>query len=257
MNIRYFAGCALEWPLNRLLRSPWFPLLHTFHARQNWLYDICRYANTRRFRVLFDVGANIGQTAVSMHGYFPDAEIHAFEPVENTHRILCRNVRRWPTVRPHRLAMGRLCESREIVLQDTSELNSLRLSAPLDATAERRLERIEVSTVDEFCDRHRIDGIDVLKIDAQGCDLDVLLGAERMISAKRVPFVFVEVGFQLNDIINSPFAPLDGHLTARGFGLCGFYNQTGCGQRNAAPYLFFSDALYSHPDALLHRFSGA
>jgi hypothetical protein len=168
-----------------LLRSPWFPLLHTFHARQNWLYDICRYANTRRFRVLFDVGANVGQTA------------------------------------------------------------------------ERRLERIEVSTVDEFCDRHRIDGIDVLKIDAQGCDLDVLLGAERMISAKRVPFVFVEVGFQLNDIINSPFAPLDGHLTARGFGLCGFYNQTGCGRRNAAPYLFFSDALYSHPDALLHRFSGA
>jgi len=108
MNIRYFAGCALEWPLNRLLRSPWFPLLHTFHARQNWLYDICRYANTRGFRVLFDVGANVGQTAININGFFPGAEIHAFEPVENTHRILCRNVRRWPTVRPHRLAMGRL-----------------------------------------------------------------------------------------------------------------------------------------------------
>jgi FkbM family methyltransferase len=151
MNIRHFAGCALEWPMNRLLRSPWFPLLRTFHARQNWLYDICRYAKTRSFRVLFDVGTNIGQTAASMRGFFPHAEIHAFEPVEETHRILCRNLRRWPNVRPHRLAMGRISESREIVLQDASELNSLRLTAPLDATGERRPERIEVGTVDEFC----------------------------------------------------------------------------------------------------------
>ena len=251
MNIRHFAGRALEWPLNRLLRAPWFPLLRTFHARQNWLYDICRYANTRGFRVLFDVGANVGQTSVGMHGYFPHADIHAFEPVENTHRILCRNVRRWPNVRPHRLAMGRIAEFREIVLQDDSELNSMRMSAPLDAGAERRLERIEISTVDDFCDRHGIGAIDVLKSDAQGCDLDVLLGAERMISAKRVPFVFVEVGFQPDDIINSPFAPLNEHLTAHGYRLSGFYEQFGWG-RNAA--LIFCNALYFHPDALRQRF---
>jgi hypothetical protein len=104
----------------------------------------------------------------------------------------------------------------------------------------------------EFCDRHGIGAIDVLKSDAQGCDLDVLLGAERMISAKRVPFVFVELGFQPDDIINPPFAPLNEHLTAHGYRLSGFYEQSGWG-RNAA--LIFCNALYFHPDALRQRFS--
>ena len=254
MNLRYLAGSALAWPLQRLLRSPWFPLLRTFQARRDWLYDICRYANTRRFQVLFDVGANVGQTAGDMRSYFPQAEIHAFEPVEDTHRILCQNARRWPNVRPHRLALGRVSESREIVLQNMSVLNSLSLSAPLEAGAERRTERIDVGTVDEFCASHQIDAIDVLKSDAQGCDLDVLLGAERMIAAKQVPFVFVEVGFQANDIINSPFAPLNGHLTDRGYRLSGFYEQSG-GARSAT--LNFCNALYFNPDALLRRFPGA
>jgi FkbM family methyltransferase len=253
MNLNYFVGRMLAWPLAGLLRSPWFPLLRTFHGRRDWLYDICRYANTREFRVLFDVGANVGQTAGAMRRYFPRAEIHAFEPIDETHRMLSRNARRWPNVRPHRLAMGRASETREVVLQNDSLFNSLRLSAPLDAGAERRLERIEVSTVDEFCERHGIDTVDVLKIDAQGYDLEVLLGAGRMLSAKRVAFVFVEVGFQPNDIINSPFAPLNEHLTARGFRLSGFYEQWGC---IGDPSLAFCNALYFHPDALLHRFPG-
>src|SRR5262249_2587840 len=51
---------------------------------------------------------------------------------------------------------------------------------------------VECSTVDDFCKQNRIEAIDVLKIDAEGCDLNVLLGAKDFLREGRIRFVFTE-----------------------------------------------------------------
>jgi hypothetical protein len=51
---------------------------------------------------------------------------------------------------------------------------------------------VECTTLDSFCESHGVQHIDVLKIDTEGCDLLVLQGAEQMLPAGRVRFVYLE-----------------------------------------------------------------
>lgn len=252
LSANYHLGQAARWPIERLMRARWFPLMRTYRLRTNWLYDMCRIAATRDFRTLFDVGANVGQTAGAMAGYFPSAAIHSFEPVNDTFLALRQNVRRWPGVRAHKLAMGRKSGSREIEIQENSELNTL-AALPNAPTASARLETVEISTLDEFCVKQGIDGIDVLKTDAQGGDVDVLAGADGLVSGGRVAFVYAEVSFQPDDRVNTHFAGLNDFLVARKFRLFGFYEQFG-GTHAGGGYLQFCNALYVHRGALKSRF---
>jgi hypothetical protein len=52
--------------------------------------------------------------------------------------------------------------------------------------------RTQVSTVDEFCSSHGIRTIDLLKVDAEGCDLDVLKGAAGKLKSHEIRFVLTE-----------------------------------------------------------------
>lgn len=60
----------------------------------------------RQLRVIFDVGANVGQTAKQFSRFFPVASIHSFEPVAGTFDALRTNVQRLKNVTPHKLAIG-------------------------------------------------------------------------------------------------------------------------------------------------------
>jgi FkbM family methyltransferase len=233
-----------------MMSARWFPLLRTYGLRAHWLYDVCRIAGSRDFRLLFDVGANTGQTAAAMNGYFPGADIHSFEPVEETFRSLGANVRRLRNVHAHNLALGRQSGFLDIELQPNSEMNSLQFTPKAGGSASR-VERVEIATLDGFCAERGIEAMDVLKTDAQGCDVDVLAGGNRMISGKRVPFVYAEVSFQPGDRDNTQFAALDEHLQFRGFRLFGFYEQFGS---PGVAYLQFCNALYVNAEALRLRF---
>jgi FkbM family methyltransferase len=252
MRLKYLSGLALAWPMERLLRARWFPLFRTFLSRRHWVYDVCRFAGTRDFRIVFDVGANVGQTALYVRGFFPHADIHSFEPVSDTFRQLEDNLRSWPNLHAHRLALGRAPESREIVLQDCSELNSLAFTPGPGPAATGRVERIEIGTLDQFCEARGLDGIDILKTDAQARDVDVLAGAERLISSAKIPFIYTEVTFQPDDTTNTTYAAINEYLSPRGWRLAGIYEQNGCGPRSS--WLGYSNALFVHPEALRRRF---
>jgi precorrin-6B methylase 2 len=43
-------------------------------------------------KVIFDIGANLGQSAIKYSKEFPNAKIYSFEPVDSTYTLLKRNV---------------------------------------------------------------------------------------------------------------------------------------------------------------------
>lgn len=245
MNPKYLLGAlpAAAWRL--LLSRRWFPLLRTFQLGREWAYDASRFAGTREFPVIFDVGAHVGETALYLHQFFPKGRIHAFEFVPATARQLHENVRRRPNIQVHVQALGRSVETRQVPLQTYSKVNSLRFGenqAPRSAAAE--ILPVPVTTVDAFCAAHGIARIELLKTDAEGFDLMILEGAEDMITARKIPFIFSEVTFNDTDE-QQPFAPLHQFLAGHGYHLCGFYE----------PYvnqsrLSFCNALYFNPAAL-------
>jgi hypothetical protein len=54
---------------------------------------------------------------------------------------------------------------------------------------------VDVTTIDEFCGRNAIAHIDFLKLDVQGFEREVLLGAQRLLDARAVRTLQVEIMF--------------------------------------------------------------
>lgn len=243
LRFKYLLGAMPAAGRRYLLSRPWFPLLRTFQVGEEWGYDVCRFAGTRNLPVVFDVGAHVGETALYLRRFFPRSAIHAFEFVPATARLLQTNVKAWANIHVHVQALGATCETLQVPLQPYSKVNSLRFATTTDGgTPVAETITVAVTTLDAFCAMHGIARIDVLKIDAEGFDLKILLGAAGLIARGQIPFVFTEITFEATDDAHQQFDPLHRHLTAHGYHLCGFYE----------PYikdgrLIFCNALYHQP----------
>ena len=204
-------------------------------------FDIKRLGSHFSPRCIFDVGANIGQTAAMFAKEFPQAEIYSFEPVSSTFRDMELNTKHLSKVKRFRLGLGSIRGTREIYLSSMSLINSLVPELNVAHGPEHPHESIALNTVDEFCDEQRVDFIDLLKIDTEGFDLEVIKGAERMLAQKKVHFILAEVGF---DESNKRFILLEDlrrHLRECGFALGGLYDQATWPER---PSLLYCNALF-------------
>ncbi|HMP83224.1 MAG TPA: FkbM family methyltransferase [Verrucomicrobiota bacterium] len=173
---------------------------------------------------IFDVGANIGQSAMEYAKRFPSARISSFEPAAGTFRQLERNVKAFPNVRCFQVALAAESGDALLTQNDRSDLNRIVRHAPGDLPA-AGCERVVKRTLDAFCEELRVPRIHYLKIDTEGADLDVLRGAERMLGDQQVDVIEVEVGIGLDNDRHVTLQPMRQHLEARGYRVFGFYEQ--------------------------------
>jgi FkbM family methyltransferase len=120
---------------------------------------------------VLDVGSNIGMAAVWFRALAPGRVIHCFEPlVENT-RLTALNC-------PEALIVGSAVGAGPGTLElDVDEDAVMASSIPWRTSAERR--SVPVIGLDDHVLAHGLDRIAVLKIDAEGMELDVLHGAQQ------------------------------------------------------------------------------
>ena len=188
--------------------------------------DISHYLPNLRIGTVFDVGANVGQSARSYLVNFRNAEIYCFEPVTATHRQLEARLHGYPNVRTFQLALGAERGSGTMVLEGQSEMFFLRRGAgELAAAADIPVEEVPVETLDGFCEREGIGRINYLKIDTEGADLDVLKGAESMLSRQRVDIIEAECGMSGRNTRHVSLDTLSRFLEERSYLLFGIYEQ--------------------------------
>lgn len=177
--------------------------------------DVCvDLRRVLRPTMIFDVGANIGQSAAKFRRHFSVAQIHCFEPsAASAQRI---RARRLDHVDVHELALG-------------SKAGTAALAQGHDPAifhiADEGDETVRIETIDGFCARRRIERIDFLKIDTEGHDLEVLKGASAMLAAGRIAAVQVEAGMNPENQFHIPFETLKAFLEKNGYRLYGFYDQ--------------------------------
>jgi FkbM family methyltransferase len=145
--------------------------------------------------IIFDVGANIGEWTLAClkQDAGSKAQIFPFEPSAPTFQRLSDSVKSFATVTPVKRALSN--HTGRAFLQIAGELagsNSLETSS----AATTGTEPVELITADEFCQTHKIDHIDLLKIDAEGHDMMVIEGARGLLSRRAIGVVQFEYNWR-------------------------------------------------------------
>lgn len=247
MTFRHFLGATFFRCLDAVLRWKHFPLIRFFPRGVSWPFDIQRFLGTRSLGVLFDVGANTGQTLKTLIAHAPDAEIYCFEPAATTFRHLEAKFGGRRRIHLFNFALGAEAGRLALQLGDDSELNTLVSRGAGGAPDSTQM--TEVTTVDAIVAAHGISHVDLLKLDVQGWEMEVMKGATELITNHNLIFVFAEVAFRSDQNEMQQFVGLHGHLEKCGFVLCGFYDLMRYGPRKE--FVLFANALYVHPEARL------
>ena len=196
------------------------------------------------FPVVLDIGANEGQTALNLAGMAPSAKIWSFEPNAQVFKVLVERTKGIAGLTPVQAAVG--ASPGKAVLQVTgATVNSslLDYDKPTGGDSVTRTEEVEVITLDEFCAIQGIEKIALLKIDAQGFDLQALRGAEKLFATGKVAAVYVEVLFVPMYTGQGSFEDIFRFIAGHGLKFCGLYGIN----REQDFYIHWADALFVHP----------
>jgi len=193
--------------------------------------------------VIVDVGANVGQSALRFRAAFPKARIVSLEPVRKTFDELCSRTR-GQDVECLQLALGARSGRSEIFITKSPLMSSL-VQPPAEEQIGR--EMIDVMSLDDFLGAQSIKSVDLLKIDAEGLDLEVLHGGTETFSSGACRFVLLEVGWSRGDSRHPLFDEVRDFLSPFGFGVFGIYDQTP--EWSGEPRLRYANALFclQHP----------
>ncbi len=88
------------------------------------------------------------------------------------------------------------CEA--IIYPDDRTRNSL-IETPLEIGWNYHLEKVKLTTGDQFCNLNNINRIDLLKLDLEGYDFDALKGFKNLLSKKVIKFLQFEYTFRALD----------------------------------------------------------
>jgi FkbM family methyltransferase len=176
--------------------------------------------------VLFDVGAHHGWFFHCWKDWCPAAQIHAFEPTQESFEEARRLYGADPSIALNPVAVGETESSLQLsIMQDSLVSNSL---LPHNSEAWQAIQygtgtithrTVAVTTIDAYCRAASVASIYLLKIDVQGFELNVLKGAAAMLP--HIDHVFVESAIQPLYQGAPRFTAVADYLLDRGFHLMG------------------------------------
>lgn len=205
--------------------------------------------------VIFDVGANNGNTIAAYRTAFPSARIHGFEPDPDLSAKLVGMFAGDDGVRiePSALGAAESVASFNICRADGNDgIGSFLALNPDNRTVQvlgaETVKQIEVpvTTIDRYCAAHGIEHIDFVKLDVQGYEDECLKGAEGMLARGAITVIQVEL--LLSDMYSKTlgFYDIEAILRPHGYRLLAIddvYPRLGA-------ELFQLDAFYAAPGAL-------
>jgi len=158
-------------------------------------------------RTVFDLGANIGEVAISFARAHPDARVYAFEPAPENLLRLDANIALQPKTCRNLTVVREAVSDRRGEIEITvgaGGLNTVMTRGNRERVAARadiHVQRVPTDTLDSYCARFGVERIDFLKVDIEGAE--PLLSASVRRLAGRIGSAYVEI---------SRFNALDAYL---------------------------------------------
>lgn len=166
---------------------------------------------------LADVGANVGDWSLRAFAHQPAILVCCFEPIPMLHPLLKTNL------------MGKQVLFSELAMSDEPgnatfvyypkepHLSSLyRRSDESNYNINPIYIPVELERLDSFCEKHQISNINILKIDVEGGEYHVILGAQRLLEKQAIDVIQFEYATTYLDSKSSLKEVYD-YLTDYGF----------------------------------------
>lgn len=210
--------------------------------------------------LIFDVGANIGQSVKIFKKIFPNSIIHCFEPDNNAYKILFKNSSNDKRLKLNAFALGKKNEYLEFnsyINTGKSSFYKLNLDTEfikykadvlgvdqkeyLDSTYQK-----EIKTIDAYCEQNNIKKIDFLKIDTQGYEVNVINGANKMIKNNLIDIIQLELTFSPIYQKNYNIYDIEKILIPNGYKLFGTsqYGNLFTDQNWQCDFMYISNSIY-------------
>jgi FkbM family methyltransferase len=209
----------------------------------------CRLARHLPARVVFDVGAHLGEMSRHFLNALPGAQVFAFEPQAASRERLLQRFDGEPRLQVVDAALGEARGSTRFH-EGVSSATSSRF--PRNAVGRRyyradfvmrQTTEVRLETLDGFCAAAGVERIDLLKLDTQGGERDILLGASGLLGSGRIELIVTEF-FVVPHYEGAPlFDEIWSLLRRYGYELFDIQ----CGPRANNGQLRYGDALFVSP----------
>jgi FkbM family methyltransferase len=143
---------------------------------------------------LFDVGANFGAFSLAMGRENPKSAVHSFEPSPRIFGALRENIRhnRMDHVRANQMAVSDTVGTLQFTVDEQCGAMSRLGGNVINRSAPTSTLNVQSTTLDHYCQENKIDRIALLKIDVEGAEPKVLRGAAKLLSQRRIDFIYLE-----------------------------------------------------------------
>lgn len=144
--------------------------------------------------VIIDVGANYGPYSFFLSKLYPESKIFAFEPATRSYLIFKKIIKRFnlKNVIPIKKGLGSKEEIKEIVMPLQYTILAYVSDKKTRKNSQDKVEKIEITTLDNFVKRNKIQKVDFIKCDVEGFELNVFRGAKKTIR-KFKPILLIEI----------------------------------------------------------------
>ena len=163
------------------------------------LYQM-KFVFPRKGDVVFDIGAYKGDTAIFFASYLgKEGKVYAFEPVKSNYDSLLKNIK-LNKLGDVVIPVNKGCASRS----GLSRSISAKAGAPWSfLTDSEEGEEVEVVSLDHFIKTQNIRKLDFIKMDVEGHEYDVLMGARETIK-RFAPKVVIPLYHNTSDLFTIP-----------------------------------------------------
>ena len=146
--------------------------------------------------VVFDVGADIGDWSKHILARNQDVYLHAFEPIPTAFKILEKKLN-FQNVHLYNIAISQEIGTADFFVylgnSGLTDCSSLYYRPIIGHCLTEKI-TVETQSLDHFCNVNSIDHIDLLKIDTEGAEWFIFLGAQELLNRQAITLIQFEYG---------------------------------------------------------------
>ena len=222
---------------------------------KNLSFDEILKQNLSQDPLILDVGANKGQTIRRFLDLFDNPTIHAFEPVEEAIQKIRENYSTHRNIFINNHALGDKRETKNFNIShrtENSTFHQFNSNTKWLKTRSRqynvgvneyvkKVEKVNIGTIDDYVAKNKIEKIDILKMDTEGYEDKVLSGAINTLRENKIKIVLTELAFDNVRDKYLSFSDLEKYLLPNNYRLVGIDLEN---NNLISGLVFFAEVMY-------------